>query len=158
MQMHQKRYTFAMSRDRETLSSGQVRAWARLLRASQAVLGAVEAELKAKGFPPLSWYDALLELRRAGAKGLRPYELQGVMLLAQYNLSRLTERLARAGHIERIACEDDGRGHILRLTPQGGRLLKKMWPAYQAAIARHFADKLGGKDADALARILGKLA
>lgn len=139
------------------LSSDAVAAWARLLRASQAILGAVEADLKAKGFPPLAWYDALLELRRAGAGGLRPFELEREMLLAQYSLSRLTDRLARAGHIERIPCQDDARGHILKITPQGKKLLKRMWPAYRAAIAHHFADKLSDTDAAALARILGKL-
>ena len=147
-----------MGESGNALSNDAVTAWARLVRVSQAVLGRVEADLKAQGFPPLAWYDALLELRRAGAAGLRPFELERGMLLAQYNLSRLTDRLARAGYVERAPCEDDARGHILKITPQGRALLKKMWPAYRAAIARHFAEKLRGKDATALADILGRLA
>jgi DNA-binding MarR family transcriptional regulator len=35
------------------------------------------------------------------------------MLLAQYNLSRLLDRIERAGLVERRACEDDGRGQLV---------------------------------------------
>jgi DNA-binding MarR family transcriptional regulator len=36
--------------------------------------------------------------------------------LAQYNLSRLIERIERAGYLERRACEDDGRGQLIVIT------------------------------------------
>ncbi|MEQ9333449.1 MarR family winged helix-turn-helix transcriptional regulator [Thalassobaculum sp.] len=138
-------------------SDRAVAAWARLVRVSQALLEAVEADLKAAGMPPLVWYDALLELRRAEPDGLRPFELQNRMLLAQYNLSRLLDRVVKAGYAERRPCPDDGRGHVLRLTDTGGALLKSMWPVYRQAIARHFADRLDDREADELARLLGKL-
>lgn len=134
-----------------------IRAWARLLRVSRALLGAVESDLKAEGFPPLSWYDALLELRRAGAGGLRPFELQNEMLLAQYNISRLLDRLAQAGYVERLACRDDGRGKVFKLTPKGEALLKDMWPAYRHAIHEQFSKKIGRQDVQALGRILQRL-
>ncbi len=65
------------------------------MRPQQAVLAAVEADLKAAGFPPLGWYDVLLELSRAADGGLRPFALEQELLLAQYNLSRLLDRLER---------------------------------------------------------------
>ena len=46
-------------------SEAVIRAWTRLVRAQQAVLAAVEADLESGGFPPLGWYDVLLELSRA---------------------------------------------------------------------------------------------
>lgn len=138
-------------------SDQAVTAWARLVRVSQSLLDAVEADLKAAGMPPLVWYDALLELRRADAAGLRPFELQGRMLLAQYNLSRLLDRVVKAGYAERLPCEDDGRGHMLRITGAGRGLLQAMWPAYRRAIARHFGDRLDESEAVELARLLGKL-
>jgi len=131
--------------------------WAQFLRVSQAVLGAVEADLKAAGHPPLAWYDALLELRRAGAAGLRPYLLGERMLLAQYTLSRLIERLDRAGLVERHPCPEDGRGQVVRITAAGRALLDRVWPDYRAAIARRMLDRLEPEDAAALARILDKL-
>ena len=42
-------------------------AWIRLMRVQSRVLDAVEQDMKKAGFPPLAWYDALLELSRAPA-------------------------------------------------------------------------------------------
>lgn len=139
------------------LSDEAVTAWARLVRVSQAVLSKVEADLKAAGFPSLPWYDALLELERAGSEGLRPYQLQERMLLAQYNMSRLTDRLAKAGYVEREDCSEDGRGQVLKLTQDGRTLLRRMWPVYRQAIATHFAAKLDECEAAVLAQTLLKL-
>ncbi len=141
----------------DVTSDDAIGAWVRLVRVSQSLLSAVETELKSKGYPPLAWYDALLELRRAGAVGLRPFELQGAMLLAQYNLSRLTDRLEKAGYVRRRPHDGDRRGQLLTITPSGERLLGRMWPVYRSAIGTHFADKLGDKNAKTLGEILGRL-
>ena len=53
------------SHSRETL----VRTWARLVKAQQMALASIESALKSAGLPPLAWYDALLELERAGERG-----------------------------------------------------------------------------------------
>ena len=117
----------------------------------------MEADLKAADLPPLVWYDVLLELRRARPHDIRPFQLQERMLLAQYNLSRLLDRITAAGYAERRPCPEDGRGQVLCLTGPGNALLKRMWPVYRDAIARHFADKLdAGQTAD-LVRLLGRL-
>jgi DNA-binding MarR family transcriptional regulator len=137
-------------------SEAVIRAWARLIRAQQAVLAAVEAELKAAGFPPLGWYDVLLELtRKDGA--IRPFALEQELLLAQYNLSRLLDRLEKAGYIDRRPCPDDGRGQEVAITAAGRALVKRMWPTYRAAIARHVGSKLSEDEAARLAALLGKL-
>lgn len=146
-----------MPTEARELPDETIAAWARLVRVSQAVLSRVEADLKAARFPPLSWYDALLELERAKPDGLRPYQLQERMLLAQYNLSRLADRLKRAGYLEREICADDGRGQLLKITREGSRLLHRMWPVYRKAIAAHFANRLDADETATLARMLGKL-
>ena len=58
-------------------------AWARLVRVQQGLLAAVEQDLKTAGFPPLAWYDALLELSRAPSGEMRPVELEKLMLIPQ---------------------------------------------------------------------------
>ena len=68
-------------------------AWIRLMRVQSRVLDAVEQDLKKAGFPPLAWYDALLELSRAPSGELRPVELERQMLIPQYSTSRLIDRL-----------------------------------------------------------------
>jgi DNA-binding MarR family transcriptional regulator len=138
-------------------SDAVIRAWTRLIRAQQAVLSAVEADLKSAGFPPLAWYDVLLELSRSPEDGLRPFALEQELLLAQYNLSRLLVRLEKARYVERRTCPDDGRGQIVAITASGRALVKRMWPLYRAAIARHVGTKLSEDEAARLAALLGKL-
>ena len=105
-------------------SDAVVLAWARLERAHRAALATVEARLKAARLPDLAWYDVLLELERAD-EGLRPFELQKAMLFAQYNLSRLIDRMAAAGYVTRAASEEDGRGQLLRITRQGRAIRRR---------------------------------
>jgi DNA-binding MarR family transcriptional regulator len=131
-------------------------AWARLVQAERVVLAAVEADLKAAGFPPLGWYDVALELRRA-ERPLRPVEIEGKLLIAQPNLSRLLDRMEAAGYLQRQPCAEDRRGLEVVLTATGHALLRQMWPVYRAAIQRHVGARLHvGEDA-ALAGALGRL-
>lgn len=138
-------------------SDAVIRAWARLVRAQQQALAAIEAELKAAGFPPLAWYDVLLELSRADGGELRPFALEEQLLLAQYNLSRLIDRLEKAGYVERRTCPEDGRGQVVAITASGRALVKRMWPTYRVAIGRHVGAKLSEHEAARLAALLGKL-
>jgi DNA-binding MarR family transcriptional regulator len=137
-------------------SDAVIRAWTRLIRAQQTVLSAVEDELESAGFPPLGWYDVLLELSRSD-HGLRPFVLEQQLLLAQYNLSRLLDRLEKAGYVQRKICPEDGRGQVVALTSSGRALIKRMWPAYRAAIARHVGARLAEDEAVRLGSLLGKL-
>ena len=134
-----------------------IRAWARLMAAQQLALSSVERDLKAAGLPPLAWYDVLLELERGPAEGMRPFELERAMLLAQYNLSRLIDRLEKAGHVERRACEDDGRGQNVVLTERGRTLRRRMWPVYARAIEAALGRHLTAKQSAMLDDILGRL-
>jgi DNA-binding MarR family transcriptional regulator len=134
-----------------------IRVWARLMRAQRLALASVERELKAAGLPPLVWYDVLLELERAGHEGLRPFELERAMLLAQYNLSRLVDRIERAGFVERRACEDDGRGQLVAITERGKAIRRKMWPIYSRAVEATVGKHLSAKQAETLDVLLESL-
>jgi DNA-binding MarR family transcriptional regulator len=139
-------------------SEAAIQAWARLVRVSGSLLDAVEAELKAAGFPPLAWYDALLELDRVPDGRLRPFELERHMLLPQYSTSRLVARLEKAGFVERLGCPNDRRGQHVSITAAGRQMRARMWPAYASAIQRHLGSKIDCADAQKLAELLGQLS
>ena len=138
------------------LSDSAAIAWARLVRASQSVIGAIEADLKAKGFPALDWYDVLLELERAGGE-LRPREIAKETLFARYSVTRLVDRLEKQGLVKRGVCPEDARGAVIQITQKGRKLRTKMWPVYAAAIERHFAEKLSDSQAEQLGKLLRKI-
>jgi len=139
------------------LCANSIQAWAELVRAEACVLDAGERELRAEGFPPPIWYDLLLELKAAPEHHLRPVELEARLLLKQYHLSRVIDRMEAEQLVARRKCPTDARGLHIALLPAGGALLKKMWPAYQAAIGRHFAAKLGPGEHQQLSALLDKL-
>jgi DNA-binding MarR family transcriptional regulator len=138
-------------------SEETVIAWARLVRAEQTVLEKIEAELKAAGFPPLSWYDVLLELGRTDDGRLRPLELERRTLLAQYNASRLIDRMEKAGLVVRLPHPEDGRGQLIAITTEGRALQKRIWRVYGPAIERNIGAKLSRSEATELGRLLKKL-
>jgi len=138
-------------------SEAVVAAWARLIRAREALVAAVEGDLKAAHLPPLAWYDVLLELSRAEQGRLRPFEIEKETLLAQYNLSRLLDRLEKEGLIRREPCEDDARGQWVGITEKGRAAQARTWKVYARSIQRHIGEKLDDKSAAALAALLGRL-
>ena len=132
-------------------------AWIRLMRVQGRVLDAVEQDLKKAGFPPLAWFDALLELSRAPSGELRPVELERQMLIPQYSASRLIDRLVEEGLAARRECKVDKRGQFIEITEAGRELQKKMWSAYSAAIEKHVGSKLTDADATKLCALLDRL-
>ncbi len=141
----------------EQLTDATIAAWTGLMRTSRVLLERVETALKSAGFPPLSWYDVLLEIEMAGAEGLRPYELTDKLLLPQYGTSRLLERIVKAGLVERVACAEDRRGQVLRLTEAGRRMRRRMWPVYARALGALVEDRLDESEARQLATLLNRL-
>ena len=135
----------------------KVTVWIRLMRAQTKALSAIEADLKSASLPVLAWYDVLLELRRAADIGLRPFELESRLLLAQHNVSRLLDRMEAKGLIERKAFEGDGRGLRIVISKAGRDLQKHIAPIYQSALEKFFSSKLNEAEATKLAELLALL-
>jgi DNA-binding MarR family transcriptional regulator len=139
-----------------TCSDSAARAWVQLIRAHRSALCAVERALRSADLPPLEWYDVLLELERGGP--LRPRDLQDHLLLAQYNLSRLLDRMESEGLVTRERCSEDARCQWVKATAAGETLRKRMWPVYAEAIQQAVGGKLTKSEAEKLGDLLGRLS
>lgn len=117
----------------------------------------VESALKAADLPPLAWYEALVELDRAGACGVRPFTLEEALQLPQYGLSRLLARMEVAGLVLRGTCPGDGRGQIVVITDAGREMQRRMWPVYAGAVQQAVGARLSSEEADGLSHLLGRL-
>lgn len=131
--------------------------WTGLIRASADLQNRIEAALRAQSLPPLAWYDALWEIEKAGVDGIRPFALQDRLLLPQYGLSRLIERMVKAGYVERRACVGDCRGQMLHLTASGAQVRATMWPIYATALTGAVANRLTEAEAQDLAGLVQRL-
>lgn len=131
-------------------------AWDRLLGAGARALRTARAELRRAGLPPLEWYDILAALERRGP--MRPRDVQALVAIEQYNLSRLLARMQAAGLVAVAPCPDDARGQLVALTSTGKAQRAAMWPAYAAAIHGAIETRLGADERIQLATMLDKVA
>ena len=108
------------------------------------MLRRITADLEVAELPPLSWYDVLAALRDAPQDGaLRQVELAERVLLSNSGLSRLIDRIEKAGLVRRTACDTDRRSFYIELTLEGREMLERMWPVYARGIAEDFLPALG---------------
>jgi DNA-binding MarR family transcriptional regulator len=145
-----------MSEKTSNPSEAVTSAWTSIIRARERLLAAIEADLKAAGMPPLAWYDVLWELTRSEDGKLRPYEIEERTLLAQYNLSRLIDRLEREGLVRREVFARDGRGRWVVITDAGRELRERMWAIYARSIETNIGCKLSESEANAITGLLDR--
>src|SRR5438067_12944467 len=134
-----------------------VDAWRGLLVAHSRLVPAVEADLRAAGQVPLSWYDVLLELNGAPDRRLRMSELGQRVVLSRTRVSRIVDELAAAGLAERQPDQADGRSSFAVLTTAGRDALRRAWPVYREAIRRHLAAGLTLPQCRELAALLDQV-
>jgi|SRR5215469_1185178 len=134
------------------------RAWSVLLTAREYVIGQAEFALADAGLPPLAWYDVLWALEQAPGGRLRMFELAEKLVVARYNLTRIADRLVKAGLIERESCSSDGRGAFCVLTASGRRMRARMWPTYRAVIERLVAAHVNPTELAVIEESLNRVA
>ena len=138
-------------------SQETVAAWAWFFRAHRILQDKVEADLKAAGLPPLSWYDVLWLVYDAPDRRVRQSEIGSKLLLPKHNLSRLLDRLSARGLIIKTDFPDDKRGNIIDITPAGKKLLKQMWVVYGGAIQLHFGKHYTSEELNRLKVLVAKV-
>jgi DNA-binding MarR family transcriptional regulator len=90
----------------------------------------------------LAEYDVLFQLRVAGDHQLRMTELSQRVRLSRSGLTRLVDRLVKAGLVMRGHCETDRRGTFAVLTPAGRDRVRRARPVHLRGVGRHFAERL----------------
>lgn len=140
------------------LDGGRAAAWRALITANALVLEKIERALAGAGLPPLGWYDVLLELSGAPDGRLRMHELARAVVLSRSGLTRLVDRLERAGLLGREPDPADRRGSYATITDGGREMLRRMWPVYAAGIAEHFGKHLTDEEARVVTEALGRVA
>ena len=141
---------------REGMDSAQLAAWRTFLEVHANVVKTLEGELRAEADLPVTWYDALFQLKEAGGS-LRMHQLADRLLLSRSATTRFADRLEAAGLIGRQACDVDRRGMRVYLTERGLETLRAAAPIHLRGIEEHFARHLSASDAATLTRILGRI-
>jgi DNA-binding MarR family transcriptional regulator len=116
----------------------------------------VQKALTAADLPPLSWFELLQAIKASPTGRPRMSELAEWLTLSRGGVTKLVDRLQRAGYIERVSCSDDRRSLQAELTPPGEELLEEMRAVYEAELERHLMI-LSADEADLITAALGKV-
>lgn len=103
----------------EAADSGLVEQWRSVQDAYLRTSNAIERELESKFDIGYSEFEILDLLAEFSPENCRMKDLALISPLTQSALSRIVDRLEKAGMVERAACTDDRRAMLVALTPLG---------------------------------------
>ena len=123
------------------LDADELGAWRGLLRAHAEITRELDADLTSEHGLSLSSYEVLLYLADAPEGRLRMSELAESVLLSRSGLTRLVDRLAREGLIERVRCDADARGWFAQVTPAGRELFASARSTHLDGVRARFLER-----------------
>lgn len=132
-------------------------AWLALARAHAAITGRMQEALTAAGLPPLPWFEVLATVSEAPEQRLKMGDLAEALVITRGGLTKLVDRLIKAGLLERTFCETDRRVSYATLLPAGAELLEEMRPVVSAELDVAFDGNLSDGEAQDLRETLERL-
>ncbi len=130
----------------EPLTSEEEALWRAFSRVLLLAPRALEADLLETSQLNYAEYYVLVYLSEQADRTLRMSNLSELNALSPSGMTRVVERLARRGLIERQRSADDGRGQVAILTAQGLRRLQEAWPRHLASVRSRVLDHLDALD------------
>jgi DNA-binding MarR family transcriptional regulator len=112
-----------------------------LRRLNRTITVPLERDLKRAGCPALEGYEVLREIEESGDVHLRPAELQTRLAVSRGRMSRLIDRLAKDGYVEREKAASDTRCHFVVITDLGRRASHDASSVLLAALRQYFYSK-----------------
>jgi DNA-binding MarR family transcriptional regulator len=125
-------------------------AWGALTRTHAAVSQRLQEALAQGDHPPLPWYEVLSTVAEAPEQRMRMGDLAEVLVITRGGLTKLVDRLVKAGLLERTFCETDRRVSYATLLPAGENVLAEMRPVIVGELELAFSANLSVEQADEL--------
>ncbi len=144
--------------DQEALTLGELRAWRGLLRAHACLAKKLDAELERAHGLPMSSYEVLGHLEEASTGRMRMCDLAEQAQLSRSGLTRMVDRLARDGLIERCSCSHDARGSYACLTEAGRERLGEARGTHLAVIRAQFFSHFSEQELSVMAEMWERIA
>jgi DNA-binding MarR family transcriptional regulator len=135
----------------QELTAAELAAWRGFLRVHSALAKRLDSQLELAHDLPLTSYEVLITLQAAPDRRLRMAELADRVILSRSGMTRLVDRLARDGLIERDTCASDARGCFAVLTDAGHELLARARPTHLDGVREAFLQHLTPADLEHLA-------
>ena len=131
--------------------------WELFIRTFGALIKTFEEEMAEGAGLPLTWYDVLIQLHEAADGRLRMQALADSVVLSRSGVTRLIDRMEKAGLVRREASREDRRGSYAALTEDGRGVFLRAQPIHHRGIYEHFTRHLDDTDVQALRTALAKV-
>jgi DNA-binding MarR family transcriptional regulator len=132
-------------------------AWGALTRTHAAVSQRLQEALAQGDHPPLPWYEVLATVAEAPEQRLRMGDLAEALVITRGGLTKLVDRLVKAGLLERTFCETDRRVSYATLLPAGENVLAEMRPVIVGELELAFSANLSVSEANNLRDTLDRV-
>lgn len=132
-------------------------AWGALTRTHAAVSQRLQEALAQADLPPLAWYEVLATVAEAPERRMRMGDLAEALVITRGGLTKLVDRLVKAGLLERTFNESDRRVSYATLLPAGMNLLAEMRPMIVRELETGFAASLSVAQANELRQTLDRI-
>jgi DNA-binding MarR family transcriptional regulator len=116
--------------------SGLVAAWRSISACHARTCAVLERELGERHGLGVSDFEVLARLAEAAEHKFRAQDLADAVHLSQSALSRLVDRLARHGLVQRFTCDMDRRGIYVQLTEAGQQRFAEAEPTHLDILRR----------------------
>jgi len=117
----------------------------------------LDRQLRSAAGITLAQHEVLYRLSLAPGGRLRMATLADLLLASKSGASRLVDRMAGAGLVDRQSSDTDRRLVFAVLTPTGRSTLVRSSPVFKAGVVAVFGDVLDDDDHRALRQVLKKL-
>jgi DNA-binding MarR family transcriptional regulator len=132
-------------------------AWGALTRTHAAVSQRLQEALAQGDYPPLPWYEVLAAVAEAPDQRMRMGDLAEALVITRGGLTKLVDRLVKAGLLERTFCATDRRVSYATLLPAGRTLLAEMRPVIVGELEVAFSVSLSERQAEQLREMLERV-
>jgi DNA-binding MarR family transcriptional regulator len=133
-------------------------AWIALCRAHAGITGRLQEALTDAGLPPLAWFEVLNVVAEAEDQRARMGDLAQALVISRGGLTKLVDRLVKAGLIERAYCAEDRRVSYAVMTASGREMFAEMQPVVVGELRTAFTTSLSARQAAVLRDSLEKIS
>lgn len=140
-----------------TFTALEREAWGGFLRAYARLNRLIEEDLQSHARITHAEFEVLLRLVFSDEHRMRLQDLAAQSLLTRSGVTRVVERLEKAGLVVREAASEDRRGAYAALTPAGEERFTQTVEPHTACVREHFLSHFNKKELAQLAEFWGRL-
>jgi MarR family 2-MHQ and catechol resistance regulon transcriptional repressor len=139
------------------LDDQRITAYGMLVEATRRLQRTFERTLRERHNLSSVAFEALLRIGRSPGRHMSMTELADQMVLSSGGVTRLIDRLASAGFVERLPCASDRRVQWAQLTNAGVEAIEAATTTHLADLQAHFAAEMSPAEMGVLTEVCDRL-